>query len=239
MLRMMPSILDRSIVIYPEITTGNPLRARHVVRYLLNRPGFFNGRGMESYGASEYFIHFAEEFRLEGLKSRPVRLPLVDKRVFAPPTPGGAREGFLVYCDRYCPDIGSFPDWVGNPSVISREAPLDPTALAGLYRRSRALIVGERTAAITEALHCQCPVILLTHPGFDHQPVAEAYGGCGLLRGFNRNELAQATAAATMFPAIYAARFEDVDQSILAFVADVEGYFGLRGDQEGPRHAKL
>ena len=69
-LRLMPSILDGSMVIYPEITKGNPLRAKHVVRYLLNKPGFFGGHGMESFGASEYFIHFAEEFRPDGLKSR-------------------------------------------------------------------------------------------------------------------------------------------------------------------------
>ena len=31
-----PSILDRSILIYPEIVAGNPLGARNVVRNLLN-----------------------------------------------------------------------------------------------------------------------------------------------------------------------------------------------------------
>ena len=41
--------------------------------------------GLESYGASDYFIHFAEEFRPAKLKSRLLRIPLVDTRVFKPP----------------------------------------------------------------------------------------------------------------------------------------------------------
>ncbi len=157
---MAPSRLHQSVVIYPEITNGNPLGAKHVVRYLLNKPGFFNGRGLESYGATDYFIHFAEEFRPPALKSRLLRLPLIDKSVFWPSPPGRERSGFLVYSDRYRPNIEGFPDWVKPLTVISRENTRDPPTLANLYRQSRALIVGERTAAMPEALHCHCPIIL-------------------------------------------------------------------------------
>jgi hypothetical protein len=236
-LRLVPAILDRSIVIYPEITRGNPLRAKHVVRYLLNKPGFFSGHGVESYGASDYFIHFAEEFRPDGLKSRLLRLPLVDTRVFTAPAPGNERDGFLVYSDRYRPDIQGFPDWVGNPTVISRATPRDPPTLASLYQRSRALIVGERTAAVAEALHCHCPVILLAHSEFADQPVIASYGGSGIVLGFDQDGLVKATEAATTFPAIYAARFEDVDRSILEFVAEAGGCFGLPGLPGVPRQA--
>jgi hypothetical protein len=239
MLRLIPSLLDGSIVIYPEITKGNPLSAKHVVRYLLNKPGFFGGHGMESYGASEYFIHFAEEFRPDGLKSRLLRLPLIDTRVFTPPVPGSKRAGFLVYSDRYRPDTRSFPDWVGNPTEISRATPRDPPTLASLYQRSRALIVGERTAAIAEALHCHCPVILLAHSEFADQPIIASYAGSGLVLGFDQGGLVKAADAATTFPAIYAARFEEVDRSILEFVADAGCYFGLRGLLDVPRPADL
>jgi hypothetical protein len=231
-LRRIPSILDRSIVIYPEITSGNPLRAKRVVRYLLNKPGFFLGHGLESFGAADYFIHFAEEFRPDGLKSRLLRLPLVDRSVYSAPASGSERSGFLVYSHRYRPDLRSFPDWVDNLTVISRETPRDPPALANLYRRSRALIVGERTAAVSEALHCHCPVILLAHPEFAHQPVVSFYGGCGVTIGFDRDGVARATETAASFPEIYARTYQDVDRRILEFVADAEQFFGLQGVQE-------
>ena len=44
-----------NIVIYPEVVAGNPLNAKYVVRYLLNRPGFFTGAGIETYGAADFF----------------------------------------------------------------------------------------------------------------------------------------------------------------------------------------
>jgi hypothetical protein len=226
-LRLVPSILDRSIVIYPEITEGNPWRAKHVVRYLLNKPGFFNGRGLESYGASDYFIHFAEEFRPTELRSRLLRLPLVDTRVFKPPAVESERQGFLVYSNRYRPDPKSFPDWVDGVTVISRQAPRDPSTLAKLYRRSRALILGERTAAVSEALHCNCPVIFLAHSEFAYEPLLRFCAGCGVTIGFDQDGLTQASESAASFAEIYAKKHEDVDNQILEFVAEAEQYFGL------------
>jgi hypothetical protein len=41
------------IAIYPEIITGNPLGARRVVRYLLNRPYYLNGKGID-YGPNDF-----------------------------------------------------------------------------------------------------------------------------------------------------------------------------------------
>ena len=37
--------MDNCVVIYPEITHGNPLGARHVVRWILNTPGLCGGVG--------------------------------------------------------------------------------------------------------------------------------------------------------------------------------------------------
>jgi hypothetical protein len=222
-----PDALDQSMVIYPEIVAGNPLRAKRVVRYLLNRPGFFTGVGTEAYGAGDYFLHFAEEFRPAGLRSRLLRLPLVDTDIFRPPSSPSVRHGFLVYSDRYRPDVAQFPAWAAPLTVVSHGAPRDPPTLADLYRSSQALIVGERTLAIAEALHCDCPVVMLPHAAFHYAPLAEFFGGHGLCIGFDRASLARAGESVAAFPRHYATQFVDVDARILAFVSDARRFFGL------------
>lgn len=51
---------DDWIVVYPEITFGNPLRARNVVRWLLHNPGFHSGR--INYGMNEFHIRIGDHF---------------------------------------------------------------------------------------------------------------------------------------------------------------------------------
>jgi O-antigen biosynthesis protein len=215
------------IVIYPEVTQGNPLDAQRVVRYLLNRPGFFTGVGVEGYGADDFFIHFADEFLPAGLKSRKLRLPLVDQEVYRPPERPVARAGFAVYADRYQPDTASFPAWITNYDIVSRAAPRDPQSLASLYQRSRALISGERTSALNEAIHCGCPVIVIPNPTFDHAPVLDFYDGDGFAVGFDQAALERATLTVARAQETYRTQFRGLDSAVHAFVERACKHFGL------------
>lgn len=49
-----------SIVIYPETVNGNPLNAKHVVRWLLHNPGFHTGQ--IEYGQNEFHIRYQKGF---------------------------------------------------------------------------------------------------------------------------------------------------------------------------------
>ncbi|WP_070968088.1 WavQ [Vibrio sonorensis] len=48
--------IAQSVVVYPEITKGNPLEAPHVVRWLLHQPGHFTGEF--DYGENELIFKF-------------------------------------------------------------------------------------------------------------------------------------------------------------------------------------
>lgn len=56
------AILRDSIVVYPEIVSGNPLNAKHVVRWLLHKPGFFKKDVF--FGADELTFFYQEAFRV-------------------------------------------------------------------------------------------------------------------------------------------------------------------------------
>lgn len=228
-LRNVPGLLDRSIVIYPEVEIGNPLGARNVVRYLLNKPGFFGLGDMQTYGADDYFVHFAEEFRPPDLTSTHLRLPLVDTDIFKPLPHEGIRRGFLLYSVRHSPGRRDFPDWVDDVTVISKDHLRSPAELAALYQRNRGLITAERTAAVAEALHCHCPVIMLPHPNFDHEPFMASFGGVGKTVGFDRDGFARAAETAHLFPARHAEEFADINDRLAEFVTDVRRYFQMSG----------
>ncbi len=55
------SDLEDAIVVYPEITVGNPLKAKKVVRWLLHKPGYNNG-GKIDFGKDDLFFFYEKAF---------------------------------------------------------------------------------------------------------------------------------------------------------------------------------
>lgn len=72
-----PEIEPEDIVIYPEHVKGNPLKARNVVRYLLNKPYFIFGYGID-YSPTDYLMSFSQLIS----KTLPYLYVLIDERPF-------------------------------------------------------------------------------------------------------------------------------------------------------------
>jgi hypothetical protein len=90
------------VVIYPEITFGNPLRAKNVVRWLLHNPGFWTGKIY--YGKNELYFRYSDifdPFQFPGSKTSDLILYVLDLPLdlFYEPPQSSARTG-TAYCLR-------------------------------------------------------------------------------------------------------------------------------------------
>lgn len=52
--------LKNSIVIYPEVVNGNPLKAKNIVRWFLHKPGFHTGQ--INFGQNELYFYYQNAF---------------------------------------------------------------------------------------------------------------------------------------------------------------------------------
>jgi tRNA A-37 threonylcarbamoyl transferase component Bud32 len=59
-LKSLPKNINEYIVIYPEITFGNPLNAKNIVRWLLHNPGFHTN--IIHFGTNEFYIKYHHGF---------------------------------------------------------------------------------------------------------------------------------------------------------------------------------
>jgi hypothetical protein len=202
------------IIVYPEVTVGNPRHGRFVVRYLLNTPGFLVPGSERSFGPNDYFIDCAREHAPEGVRSFELFMPLVDRSIYFPPPTQSNREGFVIFSHRIDADPESFPDWVKPCVVVSMKQPRAHAELADLYRKSRAMVIFERSYATFEAISCGCPVICISNSNFRAETYHPRFRGSGLIWGWKEEELRAATAATMKFRDTYDALERSLDDKI-------------------------
>ena len=177
------------IVVYPEITLGNPRNANIVVRYLLNRPGLFVPGVVATFADDDYFFHYAEEHALPGRKSFDMFIPLVDHSIYHPPPAELPRRGFVLYAYRAKTDRATPPAWLTPVTTVSMDNPRSHEALAALYQQSQAMVCFERGTQILEALHCGCPVICIEGDHFSESTYQRRFGGAGLIWGWHEEKI--------------------------------------------------
>lgn len=106
-----PYVDDDTVVVYPEVIFGNPLAAKHVVRWFLNvNPFKGNYTGEQPYGRDDLFICYLQKFNDNVLNptGRQVQLIYFNYDVYKR-TNYGTREGscFIVRKGSKRPDLPS------------------------------------------------------------------------------------------------------------------------------------
>lgn len=154
-----------AIVIYPEIVDGNPLNARRVVRWFLNKPGVITGR--VTFGPGELYFYYQQVFDDPAINPNPdnqlLQVALLDsiytRRNF------GVRHGT-------CYILRKGRDRVLDPSV------LDGPVLDGLSHEETAEAFNRYEYCVSYdaytmysyyATLCGCKSIVVPQPGVSKQ----------------------------------------------------------------------
>jgi hypothetical protein len=144
---------ENTIVVYPEIVTGNPLGAPNVVRWILNRPSWFTGSPMDPH-VDDLIFSFSPQID----PHYPILgLPLIDPTVFFPKDVPG--HGSLLWIGKGVLPVGFD---ASDVTLITGEWPPTRKDFASLLRGADVLYSCDwLTAVIGEALMCSTPVVLL------------------------------------------------------------------------------
>jgi O-antigen biosynthesis protein len=200
---------DDAVVVYYEGVPGNPWRARHVVRYLLNKPGVASNDRTVLYEPSDIILTFDKSHVPPGYQSFDLYMPLVDRRHYYPPEENSQRSGFVI-CSKSKPDKPLvLPTWCTPLTLALPHRPRTHEALGELYRSSRAMIAYGRTTAIYEALSCGCPVLAISSPIFNQESFQPRFGGAGITWDLSEEGLRGAAADVSRFAAVYKKIEED------------------------------
>lgn len=152
---------DDFIAIYPEIIHGNPLGAKHVVRYILNEPGVMATGGVPGpteFEETDYLYVFSEMFnkKLKLPGSKKLFLPILDTFLFK--DQGRNRPKTAVFVGKGT-NTGEHPK---GSRIINRGLASDQGALADVLNQCHTLYQYDPISAMSEiARLCGCKVRLI------------------------------------------------------------------------------
>lgn len=146
-----------AIAIYPEVTHGNPINAKHVVRWILFTPGILGGPKRFS---SDDLLFTWDRRYLDLPADRVLQVSVIERDLFVKPE-HSQRDIDCLWIGK-----GSIPkkslDLPLNVLIITREWPETREALAGLLQRTRTLYSYDHHSALNcEAAMCGAKVVLL------------------------------------------------------------------------------
>lgn len=143
------------IAVYPDIVKGNPMSAKHVVRYLLAAAG--------AYGGDTTFPDTDQIWAaLPSISGNVLRIPVSDPAIFydSRTVPLINREGSCFYSHKYEMHGNELLDITNNSKRLCGSL----KEIADIMRRSAVCYLYEVSSIITEAALCGCLVVLVRTP---------------------------------------------------------------------------
>ena len=214
---------DDWIVVYPEITAGNPLGAKNVVRWLMHNPGFHTGR--ISYGQNEFYIRFGEfydEFNLPSCHSSKNILMLMDYDFDLFNTEGAPLERIgSAYCIKK--GAGKPIEHDLTDSVLIDD--LEQEEIARVLKSVKTFYSYDTHTAYSQfAVLCGCDSVVIPDPGV---PKSECWNGGippGVAYGIEEIELARETVHLVK-PQMQAIKDSAVEH-VKMFMNEADAFFG-------------
>lgn len=184
-----PFISRNTIVIYPEVYYGNPLKANNVVRWFLNYNKFQNDDN--AYGENDFFFCYRKQFNDPQLnpQQRELYLPYFDLNLYRR-TNWGERKGkcFVVRKGKFRSDLPTKFDGIVVDDLSEEEK-------VEVFNKSEYCISYDtQTAYSAIAAMCGCKSIVVMEEGKSREdyltPEDIKRGiGDGIAYGFNDDEL--------------------------------------------------
>lgn len=210
------------VVIYPEVTFGNPLRAKNVVRWLLHNPGFHNGKIY--YGPNELYFRYSESFnnfQFPGSKTSDLILKILNLPldVFFEPEIPKERIG-TAYSLRKGKGRKIVHN-LDNSILIDGKSNQE---IADIFRSVETFISYDPSTLYSNlAVLCGCNSVVIPLDGISENEWKPNYVGYGIAYGFENMSKAKNTAH-LMRPALLLAEAQS-QELIKLFVAEVNEYF--------------
>lgn len=144
------------IAIYPEIVNGNPFNAKHVVRYILQKPGLMTIKGIpgpKNYPSTDHIFVYSRFFDIFNVNHDHILfLPILNTHLFRDfKRPRNGKAYFLRRKPAVSPDGFILPQ-----SLIN-----DQEKLAGFLNTIEVLYVYGQTVMYEIARLCGCRVVII------------------------------------------------------------------------------
>ncbi|MBA4318552.1 MAG: hypothetical protein C0412_09135 [Flavobacterium sp.] len=185
--------IENYIAVYPEIIIGNPLGARKVVRWVLNKPGFLGGDEVYNeeecvFVYSKFYVPYVKN-KIDGM----LFMPTIDENIFHNNKNTANTRSLQCYYVGKSSYINGYFD-KNKVFEITRTTP-HKKDLGKLFRSSNLLYCFDNcTALIFEAILCGCPVVIIPDGNFKKSDFEKSeLGVFGVAMGIEELDFARQT----------------------------------------------